>query len=115
MSAVILGQRMVRIADGQQGVVSQNGPELRITYMDRGSERVALKSEKWVPDELKPGPMLPPEMLSIAKHADRALRAHERNEPLHWWEPPGAEPLYDLGLVNVIIGYLRTRETRPAT
>ena len=110
-----LGQRMVRVDDGMKGTVSQNGPELRIVYNDRGEERIALRSERWVPDELKPGPLRSEEMATIAWYADRALRAFERNEPLRYWEPADIdETPYDEGLTRVIIDYLAARETLPA-
>jgi hypothetical protein len=107
---------MVRVADGQQGVVAQNGPELRIVYQDRGFERIAAKSERWVLDELNPGPMLRDEAYLIALYADRALRAHERHEPHKWWERPlTIEPPYDEGLVNLIVDYLTARESKAAS
>lgn len=110
-----LGQRMVRLEDGVKGVVGQNGPELRIFWEDRGEQLMAAKSEKWIPDELKPGPLLPGERLLIALYADRALRAYERHEPLVWWQAPETSaPIYDAGLVSVIDEYLEQRETRAA-
>lgn len=112
---MIVGQRMVRVNDGQRGVVAQNGPELRILYLDRGAERLALKSEKWVPDEVKPGPLRLEEMYLIALHADRALRAYECNEPLKWWDAPVLTDVpYDKGLIDVVRVYLQSRETRAA-
>ena len=112
---MIVGQRMVRVNDGQRGVVAQNGPELRILYLDRGNERLALKSEKWVPDELKPGPLRAEEIYLIALHADRALQAHELNQPHKWWEKPALTDVpYDPGLIAVIRDYLQSRETKTA-
>lgn len=110
-----LGQRMVRVDDGMKGVVAQNGPELRIVYVDRGEERIALRSERWAPDALRPGPLLAEEKATIAWYADRALRAYERNEPLRYWEPANIdERPYDEGLMHVILDYLTARETLPA-
>jgi hypothetical protein len=110
-----LGQRMIRVEDGMKGVVAQNGPELRILYVDRGEERMALKSERWVPDEIRPGPLRLEEKATIAWYADRALRAYERNEPFKVWEKPNIdEPIYDEGLTRLIIEYLTARETLPA-
>ncbi len=103
-----LGQRMLRIDDGQKGVVCMNGPELRVVYTDRGEERVAGKAEKWVPDELPRLPLRPEEAIIVAHHADRALRAIDLHEPHKTWEPIGA-PIHDLGLVNVILAYLADR------
>lgn len=116
MSNLVFGQRMVRLDDGQKGAVAQHGPELRIVYTDRGEERLALKSEKWAPDELVPGPLLMVERYIIAAHADRALRAIERHEPLKSWEKLSEthEP-YDRELVSVIVDYLGRRATRAAT
>ena len=112
---MIVGQRMVRLDDGQRGVVAQNGPELRIMYLDRGEERLALKSEKWLPDELKPGPLRAEERYLIALYADRALRAYELNEPHRYWEKPALTDVpYDPGLVEAITGYLTRRPTRAA-
>jgi hypothetical protein len=110
-----LGKRMVRVADGQRGMVAQNGPQLCILYLDRGEERVALRSETWVPDELKPGPLRDEELYLIALHADRALHAFECNEPLKWWEKPALTDVpYDPGLVQCVRDYLSSRKTRPA-
>lgn len=112
---MIVGERMVRVADGQRGVVAQNGPELRILYLDRGQERLALKSEKWVPDTVKPGPLREEEVHLIALHADRALQAYETNAVLKWWEKPALTDMpYDQGLIEAIHQYLMNRETRTA-
>ncbi len=109
------GQRMVRVSDGMKGYVMQDGPELRITYMDRGEERRASKAERWVEDELVPGPLRREEKLSIALCADRALRALEKNEPHKTWEPIRlTEVPYDPGLIRTILDYLSQRETLPA-
>ncbi len=110
-----LGDRMVRTDDGMRGVVAQNGPELRVVYIDRGEERIALKSEKWTLDAIQPGPLLHSERFIIAIHADRTLRAYERHEPLKFWEPLKETYVpYDQGLVDVILDYLGERTTRPA-
>jgi hypothetical protein len=110
------GKRMVRLNDGQRGVVCQNGPELRIVYLDRGSERIAAKSEKWEPDELKPGPLRDEEMYLVALYADRALRAYECNEPLRYWEKPALTDVpYDAGLLRVVREYISSRVTRAAS
>lgn len=108
-----LGQRMLRLDDGQRGIVAQNGPELRIVYVDRGEERLAGKAEKWAPDELGPMPLRAEEKLLVAHHADRALRAIDRHEPHKTWEAldTGA-PFHDLGLANVILAYLSDRQKR---
>lgn len=110
-----LGERMVRIEDGQKGVVAQNGPELRIVYEQFGEERIAGKRERWVLDEIEPGPMRGEEKARIAWYADNALRAIERHEPLQHWKVPDltTEP-YDPGLVRVIVDYLSSRTTRSA-
>lgn len=105
-----LGQRMIRLDDGMKGVVFQNGPELRIFYEDRGEERVAPKSEKWIVEEITQGPLRYEEMLLIARYADRALMAHELHEPHRYWEPPGDDPPYDSHLVACIIEYLQIRQ-----
>lgn len=112
---MILGQRMVRLSDGVKGVVQQNGPELRIFWVDRGEELMAAKSEKWEPEEMKLGLMHAEEILLVAYHADRALKAYERHEPLKHWEKLDVyvEP-YDRGLVNAIIEYLDKRAAQPA-
>lgn len=105
-----LGQRMIRLMDGMRGIVAQNGPELRILYRVHGEELLAPKSEKWVPEEPDPRPMRPEEEWLVACHADRALRAYERNEPLKTWQEvdPDAEP-YDKGLMLAVMDYLARR------
>ena len=115
MTALVFGQRMVRLEDGQKGVVSQHGPELRIVYQDRGEERLAGKSEKWAPDEIALGALKPVEIFLIAATRDRALRAYERNEPHKYWETiPLSYRAHDEGLMRVIEGYLAARGARPA-
>ncbi len=110
-----LGDRMVRTDDGMRGVVAQNGPELRVVYLDRGEERIALKSEKWTLDAIQPGPLRDVEKMLIALHADRALNAYERHEPLKFWDTPrGDAEVYDIGLIEAITAYLTQRTTRPA-
>lgn len=110
-----LGDRMVRIEDGQKGIVAQNGPELRIVYQQFGEERIASKRERWVPDEIEPGPLRHEEKATIAWHADHALMAIERHEPFGWWRVPNLDAVpYDAGLVRVIIDYLSARATRSA-
>lgn len=110
MSELVLGRRMVRIDDGQRGVVAMNGPELRIVYTDRGEERLALKSERWRIDEPAPLPLRTEEIWLIARYADMALRAYERHEPLKYWETPerGTEP-YDGDFVGMVCKYLHER------
>jgi hypothetical protein len=105
-----LGQRMVRLDDGQRGVVAQNGPELRIIYLDRGEERIAPKSEQWLPDEFRQLPLRSEEIELVAWYANRALRAVERHEPFKFWDTPNlAEEPYDPGLWLAIEAYLRAR------
>lgn len=116
MTDLVFGQRMIRLDDGTRGTVGRNGPELRIMYLDRGEERLASKSELWKRDVIEPGPLREEEQVLVALHADRALRAYERNEPLKSWEQVQASTKpYDEGLFDVIIGYLMNRKTRPAT
>lgn len=106
-----LGERMLRVNDGQRGVVAQNGPELRIVYFDRGEERLAPKNEKWVLDELRPGPLRAEEKVLVALYADRALRAIERHEPHKTWEKPELDAeVYDKGLLHAIVQYLSDRD-----
>ena len=110
---MILGQRMIRLEDGQRGIVCQNGPELRVMYIDRGEERLAAKSERWIADDVKPGPLRAEERYLIALHADRALRAYECNEPLKWWEQLAITDVpYDSAFTRAIESLLTERETR---
>lgn len=105
-----LGERMLRVDDGMRGVVSQNGPELRIVYTDRGEERLAAKSEKWQVEDPEPVPLRPEEIAAIAWYADRALKAYERHEPFKFWETPSIDDLpYDAGLMSVVTAYLSAR------
>jgi len=113
LSELVPGQRMMRLDDGQKGVVALRGSELRVVYVDRGEERLAQKSEKWARDEIEQGSLLPAERFLIAATCDRALRAYERNEPHKYWEiiPPTYVP-YDSVLMQVIDAYLSQRRLR---
>lgn len=107
---------MVRIDDGQKGVVSllptaTGETELRITYVDRGELRQAQKSEKWAPELVVPTVLRPEERFLIAATCDRALRAYECNEPHKSWEPlTAAYQPYDPGLMEVVQFYLSQRK-----
>lgn len=116
------GQRLVRLEDGMVGtveLVQMPGAvegERRIVFYDRGERRIANKSERWVSAEPPPVPLRAEEKFLIALHADKALRAYERNEPLKVWEKPklSDEP-YDSELVVAILAYLSEREIRAST
>lgn len=104
------GARMVRVEDGQMGVMQEHQGELRIFYEDRGEQLIAPKREKWEVFDPAPGRMREEEKLRVALVADRYLRSLVRHEPHRYWEPidEGAEP-FDAGLVKVIVEYLSTR------
>lgn len=106
-----LGAHMVRLDDGKAGVVEMVNGEARITYWDRGERIVAPKMEKWERMDTRIHPLRDEEIREVAFEADRALRAIERHEPSRWWQPVrlDQEP-YDAGLVEVVIGYLRSRQ-----
>jgi hypothetical protein len=114
---VKLGARMLRLDDGMVGTVEMVAltdnslPEKRVVYLDRGERRIGSKTEKWILAEPPPAPLRAEEKFIIALHADRALRAYEKNEPLKFWEKPrlSDEP-YDNELVLAILAYLSSRE-----
>jgi len=106
-----LGALMVRTDDGKAGKVELFGGETRITYFDRGERIVAGKMEKWVAVDTRVHPLRDSEIIEVAFEADRALRAIERHEPSRWWQPVKLDATpYDQGLVDVIVGYLRSRQ-----
>lgn len=117
-----IGQRLIRLDDGMAGTVElvtmpgSDVPDRRIVYTDRGERRIAGKGEKWVSAEPPPLPLRAEEKFLIALHADKALRAFEKNEPLKVWEKPklSDEP-YDAELVMAILAYLSEREMLAAT
>ncbi len=112
-----IGQKMLRLDDGMVGTVElvippgMEQPEKRIIYTDRGERRLASKQERWVTTEAPPLPLRAEEKFLIAMHADKALRAYERNEPLRYWEQPklSDEP-YDNELIVAILAFLSQRE-----
>ena len=112
MAGLRAGRQMVRVDDGQRGVVEldEHG-SARIAYVDRGEKRVAGRREVWVDADPPPAPLRAEEKLEIALHADRALRAVEKHEPLKFWEKVrmSDEP-YDSGLVMAILAYLSERD-----
>jgi hypothetical protein len=118
---VKLGQRMLRLEDGMVGTVELvtlpglPEPERRVVYLDRGERRIAGKTERWINADPPAAPLRAEEKFVIALHADRALRAYEKNEPLKFWEKPklSDEP-YDSELVMAILGYLSQREMKAA-
>ena len=110
MSPLVLGQRMLRLEDGRKGVVALVEGERRVTYEDRGELLVAPKREEWIPDESPRPPLRAEEKLEVAMHADRALCAIDRHEPLRFWERPSlSDEPYDANLVLAIIAYLSAR------
>jgi len=116
-----IGERMLRLDDGTVGTVElvilpgTEIPEKRVVYMDRGERRIGSRNERWVSAEPLPMPLRAEEKFLIALHADKALRAYEKNEPLKFWELPklSDEP-YDNELVVAILTYLSRRELERA-
>ncbi len=108
---------MLRLDDGMVGTVElvllpgNEVPEKRVVYMDRGERRIGTRNERWVSAEQQPMPLRAEEKFLIALHADKALRAYEKNEPLKFWQLPklSDEP-YDNELVVAILTYLSNRE-----
>ena len=108
---LVLGTRMRRLEDGKTGTVALIQGERRITYEDRGTQMLAGKLEKWMPDDPGVLPLREEEMLDVALEADRALRAIQLHEPSHWWQPVDRKSMpFDAGLVEVIMTYLRQRQ-----
>ena len=106
---MIVGQQMIRIDDGMKGVVVKSEGDIpRIRYIEMGEARFAGKGEKWEPVQPPPRNLRPEEMQHIAGFADSALRAAELHEPNKWWYVNA--PVYDQGLVDVIVGYLKERK-----
>lgn len=117
-----LGARMLRLDDGMRGTVEMvtipgvELPEKRIIYEDRGEQRIASKTEKWISADPPPQPLRAEEKFLVAMYADRALRAIEKNEPHRVWERPklSDEP-HDNELVLAILAYLSQRELNRIT
>jgi hypothetical protein len=106
-----LGARMRRLDDGRTGVVALIQGERRIVYDDRGTQLLAGKLERWVPDDPAPAPLRDVEMMEVALEADRTLRALVLHEPNRWWQPVDRKnPPFDQGLVDTVIAYLRQRQ-----
>ena len=109
-SRISYGARMVRVEDGQMGVMQEHQGELRIFYEDRGERLVASKAEKWDVFEPGGGPLRDEEKRLVALTADKVLRAIVRNEPSKLWEPVDPDAAaFDEGLVRVVVEYLGTR------
>lgn len=114
---LILGAPMVRVEDGMKGVVEMTSPpgleryvEARIVYFDRGERRVASKLEKWETEQTPGSKMRTEEMLLVAYAADRQLEALDKHQPDRNWEPIASRrTIHELGLVQVILDYLRKR------
>jgi hypothetical protein len=110
VTTLVLGQRMRRLDDGRQGVVALVGGERRISYEDRGETFIAPKGERWIEADPPGAPLRAEEKLEIALHADRALRAIDRHEPMRFWERPRlSDPPHDPELVLAILSYLSSR------
>ena len=103
-----VGQQMIRIDDGMKGVIEWVGDMPRIAYVEMGETRFAGKGEKWEPVRAPPRNLRLEEMEHIARFADSALKAAELHEPNKWWYL--SAPVYDQGLVDVIVGYLKERK-----
>lgn len=108
-----VGQTMVRVSDGMKGVVVlAEGDIQRIAYQEHGEERLAGKGEKWEPTQTPPRKLRREEMILVARYADSALRALDRNEPMRLWEVGlefKARPTHDADLFDMIVDYLGRR------
>ena len=112
-----VGKHYRNIHDGRVGVLSEsaNRGVYTLTYKDRAE----LRHEPVTPTTLKQnwalveGPshdLLDVEIEFISRTADQALRAIEKHEPFQFWKLGQADGvIYDGGLVEVIVGYLRAR------
>jgi len=107
-----VGRAMVRLDDGQRGVVELDEQgSARIAYQDRGEKRVAGRREVWVDADPPPAPLRAEEKLTVALYADRVLRSLERHEPLKFWERVSmSDDPYDPGLVMAVLAYLSERD-----
>ncbi len=112
-----IGKPFRNIHDGRVGVLRQSANQNVCTmeYKDRAE----LRHEPVTPNTLKQnwalveGPshdLLDVEIAFIARTADQALRAVEKHEPFQFWKLGQADSnIYDGGLVEVIVDYLRAR------
>lgn len=115
--SLIVGTPMIRVEDGMKGVVEMTSPpgldryvEPRIVYYDRGERRVASKLEKWETEQTPGAKMRTEEMLLVAYAADRQLETLDKHIPDQFWKPLSERrTIHELGLVNVILDYLRKR------
>jgi hypothetical protein len=117
--SLVVGTPMIRVDDGVRGAVELASPpgmdearyrEPRIVYYDRGERRVAGKTEKWVIEQTPGSKMRTEEMLLVAYAADRQLECLDKHLPDKHWEPlANRRGIHDLGLVEAIVAYLKTR------
>lgn len=115
--SLVVGTPMIRVDDGMKGIVEMTSPpgleryvEPRIVYYDRGERRIASKLEKWDVEQVPGAKMRTEEMLLVAFAADRQLEALDKHQPDRNWQPLAERrTIHELGLVNVILDYLRKR------
>lgn len=116
----LVGKRFRNVHDGRVGELEGRGtPEAPQSYSINYKDRAELRREPVTPTTLKQnwalveGPshdLLDVEIEFISRTADQALRAIEKHEPFQFWKLGQADGvIYDGGLVEVIVGYLRAR------
>lgn len=112
-----IGAQMIRQSDGKRGAVEWvtdhmvlTAPSaLKVVYYDRGEKMVAKSGEKWVEFGAVPSHLTEAERHRVAAVADRMLRSLVEHQPFKWWQLDEEAPVFDDGLVKVIVEYLGGR------
>lgn len=112
-----VGKLFVNIHDGRHGYLRTSATPG--VHMMEYKDRAELRHDPVTPNTLKAnwslveGPsrdLLDLEIAFIARTADQALRSIERHEPFQFWKLGQADSnIYDGGLVEVIVQYLKDR------
>ena len=109
VSALILGQRMVRTSDGMRGQVVLEHGVPRIRYSLMADDVLAPAKEAWVPEEQPRLPLRDEEIDRVAGVADQVLYCMMTHTPWRFWENHGVSEPKDRGLVEVIRRYLKEK------
>lgn len=111
----LIGKQFRNVHDGRLGALHEAVDGFKVRYKDRAEwreERVTPTTLKqnWTLVEGPSHDLLDVEIEFISRTADQALRAIEKHEPFQFWKLGQADGvIYDGGLVEVIVGYLRAR------
>lgn len=110
-----VGKAFVNIHDGRRAVLVEVPTGIALAWKDRAEQRVdpitmSRLNADWKLENDHPRSLRDEDIARVAHAADQMLEGLEKNEPLRFWQIGNVDRrVYDGGLVQVVVDYLRDR------